>query len=111
MLQVRRLLLDSGLAADTGVLSASFAVIALVLVYILGHPPYYQIAILIMAKLYSNSMIAALNSRMKVMSNSPSGSPPSWNESVHVIDPLQVELSQELAFFMDNSVGTLEERA
>ena len=83
--------------ADLVAVSASFAVIALALSFIPGHPPYYQPAFLILAKVYSNSMVAALNSRMKVMSNSSSGSPP-WNES-----EVLAENAQSLRFAMTSS--------
>ena len=60
---------------------ASLAGISLALVYLPGHPPYYQIAALILAKTYSNSMIAALNSRVKVVANRHAAALPAWNEA------------------------------
>ncbi len=41
----------------------------LILVYLPGHPPYYAAAASIEAKIYSNSMMAMLNSRIKPVSN------------------------------------------
>ena len=65
-----------------GPISASLSIIAMSLAYIPGHTDYYQIVILILAKMYSNSMIAAINCRMRVVSNSGHPTlPPSWNES------------------------------
>ncbi|KJA25586.1 hypothetical protein HYPSUDRAFT_37631 [Hypholoma sublateritium FD-334 SS-4] len=97
------------LTIETGFVTASVAVITLALVYIPGHPPYYQVAVLILAKVYSNSMVAALNSRMKTVSNSQFGLPPSWNESVKATDSRRGDFTQELAFRRDESVGTLED--
>ena len=82
--------------------AASLAGISLALVYLPQHPPYYQVAGLILAKTYSNSMIAALNSRVKVQPNAcavpPSTGRPVWNEEVEVDDVT----SRGLEF---NSVG------
>ena len=102
---------DADELMTTGTFTASFCVISMILAYIPGHLLYFQIAVLIVAKLYSNSMLAALNSRMKVLSNSPFGSPPSWNESIEITDSFHSEFTQEIAFQRDNSISTLEERA
>jgi hypothetical protein len=59
-------------------MAATLAIAVLVLAYLPGHPPYYQACALILGKAYSNSMMVALNSRMKVISNSLTAS---WNES------------------------------
>ena len=76
------------------------------LAYIPGGTPYYQIAILILAKMYSNSMIAALNSRMEVVSNSQFGSPPSWNESLKQTESQRGNSAHDLAFrWSDESVS------
>lgn len=91
-----------------GIIVASFSIITMALAYIPGEP-YYQIGILILAKMYSNSMIAALNSRMKVVSNSPSGSSPSWNELAQPTESCQWKSMQDLAFFRDESVNTMED--
>ncbi|KAF8181326.1 hypothetical protein BJ912DRAFT_1062186 [Pholiota molesta] len=66
------------LTIETGTLTATLAIAVLVLAYLPGHPPYYQACALILGKAYSNSMMVALNSRMKVISNSSTAS---WNES------------------------------
>ena len=89
-------------------IAASCAIIATALSYIPGNPPYYRVIIIIMAKLYSNSMIAALNSRMKVVSNSPSSFPPSWNESAMGTECLQGRSTQGIAFIRYDSFGTIE---
>ena len=54
----------------------------LILLYLPGHPPYYELPASIAAKTYSNSMMAFLNSRIKPVSNTPSFETPVWNESV-----------------------------
>lgn len=95
------------MAIDTG--TASFSIAAMILAYIPGHQLYFQIAVLIEAKLYSNSMIAALNSRMRVVSNSTYGLPPSWNESVNSMELLHVRYTQDLAFRRDESTDTVED--
>ena len=53
----------------------------LILLYLPGHPPYYELPASIAAKTYSNSMMAFLNSRFKPVSNTPFETPV-WNESV-----------------------------
>ncbi len=85
-------------------ISASLSIIAMSLAYIPGHADYYQIVILILAKMYSNSMIAAINCRMKVVSNSGhSNFPPSWNESVRPAHSWHTKSSDTLAFRRDRS--------
>ncbi len=76
----------------------------MILAYLPGHPTYYQIAILILAKMYSNSMVAALNSRARVVSNSGPDSPPSWNESAtQAVDLLEMKSTLGLEFRRPNS--------
>lgn len=53
----------------------------MVLVFIPGHPPYYIAAASLIAKAYSNSMMAVLNSRVRVISNGSEFGVPLWNES------------------------------
>ena len=53
----------------------------LVLLFLPGHPPYYELATSVSAKTYSNSMLAVLNSRIKVVSNAGTSGYPVWNES------------------------------
>ena len=48
----------------------------LFVVYLPGHPEYYQALLSILGKAYANSMLAALNSRMRVIS----ALPPQWDE-------------------------------
>lgn len=52
------------------------AIAVLVLVYLPGHPTYYQTCAAVLGKAYSNSMLVVLNSRIRVVS------PPIlvWNE-------------------------------
>ncbi len=58
------------------------AAIVLILVYLPGHPPYYAAEATVVAKIYSNSMMAMLNSRIKPVSNAPDFSAPLWNEAL-----------------------------
>ncbi|KJA27658.1 hypothetical protein HYPSUDRAFT_34777 [Hypholoma sublateritium FD-334 SS-4] len=73
------------LSIETGCITALSAAALLVLVYLPGHLPYYSIAASIVAKTYSNSMMAILNSRVKPVSNVPQFATPLWNESVKPI--------------------------
>ncbi len=57
----------------------------LVLLFLPGHPHYYELASSITAKTYSNSMMAVLNSRIKVVSNTGTYRTPAWNESAQSI--------------------------
>ena len=105
-LRTRPRQLDNLSATDTRTIPASLSIITMALAYIPGGTPYYQIAILILAKMYSNSMIAALNSRMEVVSNSQFGSPPSWNESLKQTESQRGNSAHDLAFrWSDESVS------
>lgn len=55
--------------------------VLVVLVFLPGNPPYYAVDSAVVAKIYSNSMMAMLNSRVKPVSNAPASAAPSWNES------------------------------
>ena len=91
------------------IIAASFSIVTMILAYLPGHTTYYQVAILILAKMYSNSMIAALNSRVRVVSNSQSDSPPSWNESVaQPVDLQQMKSTLGLEFRRNESSGSIE---
>jgi hypothetical protein len=46
--------------------SAVFAILTLILTVLPGHPSYYQVPSAILAKVYSNSMMVVLNSRMDI---------------------------------------------
>ncbi|KJA19993.1 hypothetical protein HYPSUDRAFT_43569 [Hypholoma sublateritium FD-334 SS-4] len=70
------------LTIETGCITALSTGSVLVLVYLPGHPPYYQLTASISAKTYSNAMMAVLNSRVKVVSNIGAYGAPWWNESV-----------------------------
>ena len=59
--------------------------VVLVLLYLPGHQPYYTIPGSIIAKSYSNSMLAVLNSRIKPVSNNSGSSAPLWNEPTQPI--------------------------
>ena len=58
------------------------AAIVLILVYLPGRPPYYGAAATVVAKIYSNSMMTMLNSRIQPASNVPTFASPLWNELV-----------------------------
>lgn len=49
-------------------ISAIISVISLILTYLPGQPSYYRTTVSVLAKLYSNSMMVVLNSRMRVVS-------------------------------------------
>lgn len=51
-------------------LLATISVISLMLSYLPGQPSYYRTTVSVLAKLYSNSMMVVLNSRMRVSSGS-----------------------------------------
>ncbi len=55
------------------------------LVLLPRHPGYYVVASAIVAKTYSNSMMAVLNSRVRPVSNASASAAPLWNESVKPI--------------------------
>ncbi|KJA27684.1 hypothetical protein HYPSUDRAFT_868624 [Hypholoma sublateritium FD-334 SS-4] len=73
------------LSIETGCVTALSVGALLILVSLPGHPPYYIAAASIVAKTYSNAMMAVLNSRVKPVSNSPEVGTPVWNESVQPI--------------------------
>ena len=74
-----------GYIAEYQRMSALSAGVVLLLVYLPGHQPYYAAAASIEAKIYSNSMMAMLNSRIKPVSNASPSAAPLWNESVESI--------------------------
>ena len=73
------------------------------LVSLPGHPPYYVAVSSIVAKAYSNSMLAVLNSRVKVVSNESGFSAPSWNELVQPTGSISsVERERGIVFQRDS---------
>ena len=62
--------------------SALAAGVVLVFLYLPGQQPYYNIPAAAVAKTYSNSMMAVLNSRIKPVSNASGPYGPLWNELV-----------------------------
>lgn len=79
---------------------ATLAAILLALVHLPGHPDYYIAVTFMLAKTYSNSMMANLNSRVKVISNSHSTTYPTWNESEKPISSIDSESAQRNGDFM-----------
>ncbi|KAJ3509606.1 hypothetical protein NLJ89_g5130 [Agrocybe chaxingu] len=58
------------LVIETGSLTATVALVNFALALLPGHPTYYQTAVGVLGKLYSNSMMAVFNSRIR-LSHSP----------------------------------------
>lgn len=84
----------------------SVAAVYLILLYLPGHPPYYQTAIVTMAKTYSNSLLAVLNSRAKVVANSPALAPPPWNEAESAGDSIHLQKMQIHALGGEAKMGS-----
>lgn len=83
------------------------AAIFLILLYLPSHPPYYQAAVSTVAKTYSNSILAVLNSRVKVVANFTTSGSSLWNEvgdpagSIHL-----ARRSQGLMFHREGETGS-----
>ncbi|KAF5318182.1 hypothetical protein D9619_012090 [Psilocybe cf. subviscida] len=58
------------LIIETGTLTAIIAIVTVILTFLPGRPLFYQASICILGKLYTNSMMVAFNSRMKIGSAS-----------------------------------------
>jgi hypothetical protein len=58
------------LIIETGTLTAIIAVVTVILTFLPGRPLFYQASACILGKLYTNSMMVAFNSRMKIGSAS-----------------------------------------
>ncbi|KDR82133.1 hypothetical protein GALMADRAFT_44609, partial [Galerina marginata CBS 339.88] len=54
------------LTIETGSLTAAIAILTLILTFLPGQPTYYQTSVSVLGKVYSNSMMVAFNSRMKI---------------------------------------------
>ncbi|KAF8950825.1 hypothetical protein BDZ97DRAFT_1892075, partial [Flammula alnicola] len=65
------------LTIETGTVTATLAIIVMVLAILPDHLLYWVLFVMVLGKVYSNSMMVALNSRMKVF---PNASRPVWNE-------------------------------
>jgi len=57
---------------ETGILTAAIAILTLILTFLPGRPIYYQASISFLGKVYSNSIMVAFNSRMKIGSSNAS---------------------------------------
>ncbi|KDR71930.1 hypothetical protein GALMADRAFT_253725 [Galerina marginata CBS 339.88] len=68
------------LTVETGTLTAAIAITTLILTFLPGRPTYYQASVSVLGKMYSNSMMVAFNSRMKIAS--PSGTSTSHEVSI-----------------------------
>ena len=80
----------------------------LVLPYLPGHPPYYELAASIAAKTYSNAMMAVLNSRVKGVSNVGACRAPLWNEWVHPLGSVSLVEGDQGIVFRKRSETSLE---
>ncbi|PPQ72104.1 hypothetical protein CVT26_006882 [Gymnopilus dilepis] len=63
------------LVIETGTVTALVAIINLILVLLPSRPAYYQIPSEVLAKVYSNSMMVMLNSRMRIGMDTTSDTP------------------------------------
>ncbi|KAF8956172.1 hypothetical protein BDZ97DRAFT_1764014 [Flammula alnicola] len=57
------------LVIETGSVTAAIAILNLVLAVLPSHPSYFEVPSEVLAKVYSNSMLVVLNSRMKIGSD------------------------------------------
>lgn len=92
---------------NTGGFLAISAGSVLVLIYLPGNPPYYAVAASIVAKTYTNTMMAVLNNRVKLISNVPGFEPPMWNEavgSIGLISPSSRE-AQDVVFRVESEAN------
>jgi len=62
------------LTIETGTLTAALAIVSLILTFLPGGPTYYQTSVSVLGKVYTNSMLVAFNSRMKIGGSSNSTS-------------------------------------
>ena len=87
---------------------AIMAIALLVLVYLPGHPPFYALASPNAAKLYANSLMAMLNSRVKLISlNAHSVGPPIWNESFRAAESFSsTERAQGIVFHRERGTDS-----
>ncbi|KDR71273.1 hypothetical protein GALMADRAFT_159495 [Galerina marginata CBS 339.88] len=54
------------LTIETGSATAAVAILSVILVFLPGHPNYYLTSVIVAGKMYAISMMASLNSRMKI---------------------------------------------
>jgi hypothetical protein len=92
----------------TGVLTAAVSIVNLILFVLPGnHPTYYQTTTAILGKLYSNSMMVVLNSRI-VFSRTENGSTDdSWMDSTQLVEIRP--RSQRAVFSVGEIVTTREQ--
>ena len=85
----------------------------MILVFLRGHPSYYAAASVIVAKMYSNSMMAVLNSRVKLVSNASASAAPIWNESVEPIKLINLPggTQPDFEFRINSEIGIASSRA
>ena len=78
----------------------------LIILYLSEHPPYYQTAIVTLEKTYSNSLLAVLDSRAKVVANSPALAPPPWNEAESAGDSIHLQRMQIRVLGGESKMGS-----
>ncbi|KAF8887891.1 hypothetical protein CPB84DRAFT_1684561, partial [Gymnopilus junonius] len=86
------------LVIETGTATAAIAILNLVLALLPNHPAYYQVPSEILAKVYSNSMMVLLNSRMHI------GPESSFTDRVHISE----FRSEDVATFPTNAIELSE---
>jgi len=95
------------LTVETGTLTATIAILTIILTFLPGRPSYYQASVSVLGKVYLNSMMVAFNSRMKIGSTSASN-------TVHVSIPLTqragTRVEVEIAMHSDSQVRTATTR-
>ncbi|KJA17505.1 hypothetical protein HYPSUDRAFT_46278 [Hypholoma sublateritium FD-334 SS-4] len=91
----------------TGCVTALSAGTVLGLAYLPQHPCYYFIPASIVAKTYSNSLMAILNSRIKPVSNAAAFAAPLWNEEAQQIGSISsIGATQNIVFRRDSETGS-----
>ncbi|KAF8193405.1 hypothetical protein BJ912DRAFT_961018, partial [Pholiota molesta] len=70
-LQLTKVLLQRliRIVIETGMITAAISILNLILVLLPSHPSYFEVPSEVLAKVYSNSMMALLNSRIKLNPN------------------------------------------
>ena len=87
-------------------IQGSAAAVFLILLYLPGHPAYFQAVLATLAKTYSNSILAVLNSRARVVANFPYLTPPPWNEMGGPAYPRNLIGRQSLMFHEEGETSS-----
>ncbi|KAF8162618.1 hypothetical protein B0H34DRAFT_692074 [Crassisporium funariophilum] len=81
------------LTIETGTITAAIALINFSLALLPGHPPYWETVASVLGKVYSNSMMAVLNSRMSISHETRSEEVDMHMKSLNVVSSLRVRHS------------------